>query len=214
MEKERIDIVEYGKSLITKGLTKGTGGNLSIYDANTGMMAISPSGIDYFSTKPEDVVIMRLDGTVVEGERKPSTEYHLHSLVYKNRTDVTSVIHTHSTYSTIMSMMHMDLPAVHYMLAITGSDVVKCAEYATFGTEELALKAVKAMGTSKACFLANHGLLVCGQSIKRTLSVAENVEWIAEMYIKACAVGKPIILTKEQMAEVRVGFTSYGQHKK
>ncbi len=214
MEKERIEIVEYGKKLITEGLTKGTGGNISIYNQEEGLMAISPSGIDYFAVTPEDVVVMKLDGTVYEGSRKPSSEYHLHSLVYQARKDVGAVVHTHSTYAAIMSVLRESLPPVHYMIAITGAHEVKCAEYATFGTEKLAENAVKAMGTSKACFLANHGLLTCGPNLKRALSVAENVEWISELYIKAKAAGQPVTLTEQELNDLAAGFASYGQPKK
>ena len=92
LQKEREAVVEYGKTMFSKGLTNGTTGNISVFNREEGLMAISPSGIDYFSTAPEDVVVMKLDGTIAEGARKPSSEIHLHSEVYKSREDVSAVI--------------------------------------------------------------------------------------------------------------------------
>ena len=106
MEFERQQIVDYGKRISSEKLTSGTSGNISIYDPETGLMAISPSGIDYFETKPEDIVIMKLDGTIVEGNRKPSSEHNLHIALYKVKKDARSIIHTHSTYCTVLSIYH------------------------------------------------------------------------------------------------------------
>lgn len=214
LEKERIEIVEYGKKLISSGLTKGTSGNISIYNKEEGLMAVSPSGMDYFEVQPDDVVVMNLNGDIVEGIRKPSSEYHLHSLVYQSVKNVSAVVHTHSTNASTMSVLRETLPAVHYMIAITGSFEVPCAEYETFGTEELAQSVVKAMGDGKACFLANHGLLTCGTSLRQALAIAENVEWISELYLKAKVAGKVTVLNDEEMQDVLTQFPSYGQTKK
>lgn len=214
LEKERIDVVEFGKTMFSKGLTNGTTGNISVYNRDKELMAISPSGLDYFSTEPEDVVVMKLDGTIVDGERKPSSEIHLHSEVYKNRGDVSAVVHTHSDNSTVMSCLHWELPSVHYMLAAINGNTIPCAEYATFGTPELALNAVKAMGEKKACFLANHGLLTCDVNLAKALSLAEKVEWIAGLYLRAKDLGEPVILSDGEMARVAERAKSYGQPKK
>lgn len=211
LEKERSLIAESGRKLISSGLTKGTSGNISIFNRDEGLMAISPSGMDYFEVQPEDVVVMRLDGGVAGGARKPSSEYHLHSLVYQSRGDVSAVVHTHSTNASVMSVLRQSLPAVHYMLAIASNLEIPCADYEAFGTEALARSAVAAMGGGKACFLANHGLLTCGASLRQAMSVAENVEWISGLYLSACAIGTPAVLTKEQMRQVLAQFPSYGQ---
>jgi L-fuculose-phosphate aldolase len=212
--EERKAVVEYGKSMFSKGLTNGTTGNISVFNRERSLMAISPSGIGYFDTEPEDVVVMRLDGTVVEGTRKPSSEVHLHSEVYLNRTDVDAVVHTHSDHSTVMSCLRWELPAVHYMLTAVGGTRVPCAEYATFGSQALAVNAVKAMGPLKACFLANHGLLTCGANLDKALALAEKVEWIAGIYLATRTVGAPVILDDEEMARVAERAKSYGQPKK
>jgi len=130
---ERQEIVEYGKKLVTSGLTKGTGGNLSIFNRKEGLMAISPSGIDYFKITPKDVVVLDLDGNIIDGDKKPSSELEMHRIFYKNRDDIDAIIHTHSTYATILSCLNVPLPPVHYMVALAGLNV-RCAKYATFGT--------------------------------------------------------------------------------
>lgn len=162
LKEERELIVEYGKRLITHNLSKGTSGNISIFSREKNLMAISPSGMDYFSIKPEDVVVMDLDGNRVDGERKPPSEYHLHRIFYKKRDDVSAVVHTHSTYATTFACMNWSIPAVHYLIGFAGGKEVRCAQYATFGTEELAKNAFKTMGSGNVVLLANHGLVAVG----------------------------------------------------
>ena len=152
MENERKLIVEYGKLLVTKGLTTGTGGNISIFDKEKKYFAISPSGIDYFETEPEDVVIMDLDGKVVEGERKPSSEWMMHLIFYKKRDDVEAVVHTHSRFSSTISCMRWDIPALHYYVAFAGK-TIPCAKYASYGTQELADNAFEGMEKERRRFL-------------------------------------------------------------
>lgn len=214
MEKERIAIVEFGKKMSSQGLSKGTSGNLSCYDPESGYMAIGPSGLGYFETTPEDVVVMDLQGNIIEGSRKPSSEHDLHATVYKHRADARAVVHTHSTFCTTFACLRQPLDAVHYVISGAGVDEVPCAEYATFGTPELAANVGKAMGDSKALLLANHGLVTCGPSMDKAFGLAVNMEFVAEMQWRAMAVGTPAILTGEEMADVRVRMQSYGQAKK
>ena len=150
MEKERNEIVEFGKKMSSQGLSKGTSGNLSCYDPESGYMAIGPSGLGYFETTPEDVVVMDLEGNVIEGGRKPSSEHNLHATVYKHRPEARAVVHTHSTYCTTFACLRQPLKAVHYVISGAGVDEVPCAEYATFGTPELAASVGAAIGDSKA----------------------------------------------------------------
>lgn len=214
MEKERIAIVEFGKKMSSQGLSKGTSGNLSCYDPESGYMAIGPSGLGYFETTPEDVVVMDLQGNIIEGSRKPSSEHDLHATVYRHRADARAVVHTHSTFCTTFACLRQPLDAVHYVISGAGVDEVPCAEYATFGTPELAANVGKAMGDSKALLLSNHGLVTCGPSMDKAFGLAVNMEFVAEMQWRAMAVGTPAILTGEEMADVRVRMQSYGQAKK
>ncbi len=212
MEKEREQIVTYGKKLITSGLTKGTGGNLSVFDRKTGYMAISPSGIDFFEIQPEDVVIMDLDGNQIEGDRTPSSEWEMHLLPYKTRTDMDAVIHAHTTYITVLACLRWDLPATHYMIAVAGP-TVRCAEYATYGSHELAVNACEAMKDRKAVILANHGVVAGANDLLNAFNIVEEIEYCSEIYLKAKQVGEPIILPDEEMQLMAEKFKTYGQKK-
>lgn len=212
LENERNQIVEYGKRLITSGLTKGTGGNISIYNREKELMAISPSGIDYFKTNPEDVVIMDLAGNVVDGSKNPSSEFAMHSIFYRNREDISAIVHTHSVFSTVLATLRQGLPASSYLVAYSGMDV-RCAEYASFGSPELAENAHEAMKDRFAVFLANHGLLTGSHDLPNAFNIAEEIEHCAEIYYRAKSIGDPVILDEVEMAKMIKKFQTYGQVK-
>ncbi len=212
MRKEREQIVAYGKKLLTSGLTKGTGGNLSVFDRETGYVAISPSGIDFFEIQPEDVVIMDLEGKQIEGDRTPSSEWEMHLMPYRTRTDIDAVIHAHTTYITVLACLHWDLPATHYMIAVAGP-TVRCAEYATYGSHELAVNACEAMKDRKAVILANHGVVAGANDLLNAFNIVEEIEYCSEIYLRAKQVGEPIILPDEEMQLMAEKFKTYGQKK-
>lgn len=213
MKKERELIVEYGKKLVTSGLTKGTGGNLSIFNREERLMAISPSGIDYFEIRPEDVVVLNLKGEIIEGEKEPSSELDMHKIFYENRDDIDAIIHTHTIYATAISCLNWDLPAVHYMIALAGPNV-RCAEYATYGTRKLAENAFEAMKDRKAVLLANHGLLAGAKDLANAFNITEEIEYCAELYYRCKSVGEPVILSPEEMELMAEKFKTYGQVRK
>ncbi len=213
LEELREDIVTYSRRLITSGLTVGTGGNISVYDEETGCFALTPSGMDYFEMEPCDVVVLDLNGTVVDGTRKPSSELELHRIFYERRPDIRAVVHAHCTYATVLATNRMELPASSYLLAFAGKNV-RCAEYASFGTKELAENTFAAMEGRKAALMANHGLLAGGSDLMHAFEVAEQVEFCAKVYVKAKAIGTPVILSDEEMERMEVRFQSYGQKKK
>lgn len=213
LQKERELVVEYGRKMSSQGLSKGTSGNISIYNEDKKLMAISPSGIGYFETMPEDVVIMDLDGNVVEGARKPSSEWGLHTVFYLNKPEARAVVHTHSTYCTTFACLNQPLKAVHYVIGGAGVSEIPVAPYRTFGTKELARAAIEACGESKAVLLANHGLVTCGVNLPKAFGLAVNMEFVAEMQYRTLCVGKPSILTDEEMAAAMERFKSYGQKK-
>lgn len=212
--EEKKELVEYGKKMSAEGLSSGTSGNLSIYLEEEGVVLITPSGIGYFDTEPEDIVVMDLDGNIVEGNRKPSSEWHLHTLFYKNKPEARAVVHTHSKYCTTLSTLRMPIKAVHYVIADAGTDEVPCAPYRRYGTEELAKVAVETAGESNAVLLANHGIVVCGKNLKSAYGLAKGMEYVAEIQVTAMSVGEPVVLTKEEMEEVMEGFKTYGQVKR
>ena len=166
LENERNDIVQYCNEMIHRGSTKGTGGNISIFNRNEGLMAISPSGIEYHKMTPEDVIVLDLEHNVIDGRLKPSSELEMHSIFYKNREDIHADVHTHSTFAKTLSALRWKLPAVSYLVAFAGKDV-RCAKYASFGTKELAENAFQAMEGRNAVLLANHGLLAGAKDIRR-----------------------------------------------
>ena len=212
MEKEREDLVRYGRKLCEAGLTKGTGGNLSILDRKNGQVALTPSGIDFYEIRPEDIVILDLSGKVVEGERTPSSEWEMHLLSYREREDIDAVIHAHTMYSTVLACLHWELPATHYMIAVAGP-TVRCAEYATYGTHELAVNAAKAMAGRKAVILANHGILAGAKDLLNAFNIIEEVEYCSEIYVKAKSIGDPVLLSEQEMKKMAEKFKSYGQKK-
>lgn len=212
MEQERSLLTAYGRKLVEQNLTKGTGGNLSIFNRKEGLMAITPSGIDFFETRPEDIVLMDLDGNIVEGDRTPSSEWEMHLKEYQERDDLDSVIHAHTVYSAVMACLRKPLPAAHYMIAVAGKDV-RCAEYASYGTHELAVNAFEGMKDRKAVFLANHGILTGGATIQEAFNVLVQIEYCCEVYLKAKEVGDPVILPEDEILRMEKKFKTYGQKK-
>ena len=213
LKYEREQIVEYGKKLIDTNLTRGTGGNLSVYDDKSGLMAITPSGMDYYELKAEDILVMDLEGKVVEGTKVPSTEYEMHRIFYVRRDDIKAIIHTHPVYTTTLACLNWDLPPIHYLIALAGPDV-KCAKYATFGTKELAENAFEAMKSRKAVLLANHGLLVGAEDLPNAFNISIQIEYVAELYYRAKSIGEPVLLSSEEMELMMEKFKTYGQVRK
>ena len=211
MREERELVVEYGRRMSADRLCTGTSGNISIYDPERGLMAISPSGIDYFETLPEDVVVTDLDAKIVDGARKPSSEWALHALFYKAKPGARAVVHTHSMYCTTFAVLGQPLRAVHYAIASANTGEVPCAPYYPFGTVELARAAVRTAGDSDAVLLGNHGLVVCGKDIAGAYGLAKSMEYVAELQYRAMCIGRPNILSGEAMADVIERFKSYGQ---
>lgn len=215
LQEERQNVVEYCRKLGAGELTTGTGGNISIYNAGAGLMAISPSSMDYAEMTSGDVVIMDLDAKVVDGNLRPSSEFGMHLICYKKRQDIRTVVHTHSPKATTLAVMGWDLPAVHYMIALSGGATIRCTPYRLFGTMELAEEAIKALEGSFACLLGNHGTLATGPDIGYAYSLAEHMEFCADIYLRAKTLGEPKILSNEQISEVIEKFlSSYSTQKK
>lgn len=209
-ENEKRQLVEYGNKLLDEHYTLGTGGNISIYNRELDLMAITPSGISFKDCTVDDIIVMKLDGTIVEGKWKQSSEWVMHKIFYERRTDINAVIHAHTIYSTVLATLRWDLPASHYMLAVAGKDV-KCADYASYGTPELAENAYQAMADRKAVLLANHGVLTGEQDLAGAFNVLEEVEYCSNIHIKAKSIGEPVIIEDEEMDRMAERFKTYGQ---
>ena len=208
MEYEKEQVVRYGKKLIDRRLTTGSGGNISVCNREKNLVAISPSGLDYYETTPEDIVILDIDGNLVEGKHRPSSESGMHLAFYKNRADVSGIVHTHSKFATAIACMGWELPAVHYLIGMAGHRV-KCTGYATYGSDELAKKALETIGDSNAVLLANHGLIALGEDVDRAFSTAEHLEFVSEVYYLTKTLGTPNILSDEDMDEVMKKFGTF-----
>jgi L-fuculose-phosphate aldolase len=209
LEAERKRIVEYGQKLIEAKLTTGTGGNLSICNRDEQLVAIKPSGMDYMQMQPDDVVVIDLQGNIVEGTRKPSSEVSFHLGLINQRTDVNAVVHTHQVFATTIACLNLELPAVHYLVGLSGNKV-PLAKYATYGSKELSDYILSAIGNYNACLMANHGLVTVGPNIAKAFAVAEEIELVSQIYIQAKSIGNPVILTNEEMENVAHKFNSYG----
>jgi L-fuculose-phosphate aldolase len=205
LRQEREALVHYGNQMIDRGLTTGSGGNLSAYSREENLIAITPSSMRYQDIAPEDIIVIGPEGGTVEGNRRVTTEIGMHLAVYRSRPDICGVVHTHSLYATAMSCMGWDIEPVHYLIAMAGP-VVKCSQYAIYGSEELARQAVEALGNRGACLLGNHGLLAAGKTLDHAFSTAEHLEFVAKLSCITRGLGGPNMLTEEQIRAVMVKF--------
>ena len=211
LAQEREQVVAYGKRLVETGLTEGTFGNLSVVNREQGLMAISPSGMDYFLTRPEDVAVVDLEGRQVDGGHKPSSEADLHRLVYQARADVNGVVHTHSPFATILSCLRWPIPPIHYLVAYSGREV-PCIPYYPFGSLELAEAARDALAEDvNVCLLGNHGLLAAGGSLSFAFDAAQQLEFLAKVYYYTRQAGGGVNLTPEELEAMLGKFQSYRQ---
>jgi L-fuculose-phosphate aldolase len=206
----REKLIATARKMNTCGLNQGTSGNLSA--RVEGGFIVTPTGMDYEALEPEDLVRMRLDGSH-EGRRRPSSEWRFHRDILASRPEVEAVLHAHPVACTAVACLRREIPAFHYMIAVAGGSSLRCAPYATFGTEELSRHALAALEGRRACLLANHGLLVAAGGLDEALKIAVELEALASMYLRALAAGEPVILGEEEMSEVLEKFATYGQQR-
>jgi len=202
LEDARAQVVDYCHKLERSALASGTSGNISVFDGEQKLMAISPGAMDYDCMQPEDIVLMDLDGTVVESHRRPSSEWSMHLACYRTRADLRAVVHTHSPAATTLAVLGLELPAVHYMIALSGRSSIAIAPYHLYGTAALGKAATDALQGGYACLLESHGVLAAGPSLHHAWSTAQQVEFCAQLYLRAKSIGEPKILSDAQIAEV------------
>ena len=206
------EIVKYGLIMKESALVVGTWGNISTRVPETNLIAITPSGVDYDKTKPENIVIVDLEGNIVDGELKPSIEIHLHLAIYKARRDVNAIVHTHSTYSTSYAIARKEIPATAEDSAQIVGGNVKVTDYCLPGSIELGIEAVKKLEDRNAVLLANHGLLAAASSLKEALKVAQVVEKAAQSNLFAQLIGGAVELEDEDINAMRDFYLNkYGQ---
>ena len=211
LEKERRLVAEYGRRMAADGLAPGTSGNISVLNRANGLFAIKPSGMEYGEIRPEDVVVMDLSGHVVDGTRKPSSEWALHTVFYQTRPEAGAVVHSHALYCTTFAVLRRPIHAVHIIFAEAGAREIPVAPYRTFGTTELAEAAAEACGDSRAVLLANHGIVCWGKDIKEAYDLQCNLEYAAHLEWNALAAGTPHFLTPEELDGTQTRFETYGQ---
>lgn len=209
-DKIRCELIEYGKKLITSGLTKGTGGNLSYYDREQDVILITPSGIPFHEILPEDIIVINIRGEILEGSKVPSCEWEMHCKIYEVREDINAVIHAHTIFATIFACLRTSIPASHYMIAVAGKDI-QTMEYASFGSPELAVNASKGMKDRNATLLANHGIIAGDKDLANAFNIIDEVEYCAEIHYRAMTIGNPVVLDDNEMMKMAKKFTTYGQ---
>jgi len=192
-------LIETALAMNASGINQGAAGNLSMR-SEEGML-LTPSGMAYPDLAPEDIVFMDLDGNS-EGLRQPSSEWRFHLDIYRQREDVQAIVHAHPVHCAALACLNRSIPAFHYMVAVAGGRNIRCAQYATFGTQALSDHVIAALADRNACLMANHGLIALGQSLSGALALAVEVENLANMYTRSLSIGEPVILDNEEMDRV------------
>ena len=200
MFKIKAEIIKYSKMLNSRKLSALRSGNISAR-YKEGFL-ITPSGKKYSSLKTRDIVFVSLEGKFDKKKGIPSSEWQFHQDIYKNKKEAKAIVHAHSTNATAVSTHKRGIPSFHYMVAMAGGHDIKCAKYATFGTRDLSKNILKALKGRKACLIANHGQIAFEENLPKAFELAEEVENISLQYITSLKLGKPKILSKNEMKKV------------
>ena len=204
---KRQSIIDACLRMNALGINQGTSGNISLRHGDG--LLITPTSTPYEAMTPEQIVYMHLDGNHDPAQR-PSSEWRFHRDILRARPEVQAIVHAHPPYSTMLAIMGMEIPPVHYMVAVAGGDTIRCAPYATFGTQELSEHAVRALEGRMACLLAHHGMIAVGPSLSKAMWLAVEVETLARQYHGCLQIGTPPLLPKEEIEKVRVRMAGYG----
>ena len=204
---KRQSICDACREMNRLGINQGTSGNISLRHGDG--MLITPTSTPYDTMQADQIVFMKLDRAPDAGQR-PSSEWRFHRDILKARGEVNAVVHAHPPFSTMLAIMGNDIPPVHYMIACAGGDSIRCAPYATFGTEELSRHAVTALEDRSACLLAHHGMIAVGTSLAKAMWLAVEVETLARQYHGCLQIGTPPQLSKAEIENVRARMARYG----
>ena len=208
-EKElRSEMVRITMRLDEQGLNRGASGNLSVRYGEG--MLITPSGMGAEGLTEDDIVFVKMDGTS-RGRWQPSSEWLFHRDIYAQRPEFGAVVHTHSVAATALACLRKAIPPFHYMIALIGGDNIRCAKYATFGTQALSDNALAALRGRKACLLSNHGMIATGADLAEAYKITLEVETLSEMYLLALQAGEPVLLSAEEFKAAQNRFAGYGQ---
>jgi L-fuculose-phosphate aldolase len=204
----RAALTATARQTVTHGLNKGSSGNVSVRFGEG--FLITPSGLPNDTLEPEQMVFVDMEGHA-SGNLKPSSEWRIHRDIYRARPEVKAVVHAHSSHAVSLSCLRRSIPAFHYMVAAAGGKDIRCADYATFGTQELSDSVLTALQDRRACLMSNHGLVAVGASLDAALSLAVEVEELCAQYWRASLMGEPVLLSDAEMDEVLEKFRHYGQ---
>lgn len=204
----RTELVHISQKLDALGLSHGTSGNLSVRCG--GGILITPSGFGAEGLSADDIVFVTLSGHS-QGRWQPSSEWLFHRDILAQRPEFGAVIHTHSIAATTLACLRKDIPTLHYMIALAGGDSIRCADYATFGTQALSDNALSALAGRKACLLANHGMIAAGESLAEAFRIAVEVETLSELYWRTLQAGQPVLLTTNEFRQAKKKFAGYGK---
>jgi L-fuculose-phosphate aldolase len=212
-ERLREDVAAAARRLAHEGLLIGSAGNVSARDGD--LVGVTASGVTLAGCRPEDVTVLSLEGTVVAGELRPTSELSLHLGLYADLgPDIGAVVHTHAPFSTALACVLDELPVLHYQQLLLGG-AVRVAPYATFGTPELAAAVRDALDGRQAALMANHGSVAVGSSLEAAVDNALLLEWLAALHHRASALGVPRVLTAEEQDDVvrQAVSTNYGSRQ-
>ncbi|MCB1748336.1 MAG: class II aldolase/adducin family protein [Gammaproteobacteria bacterium] len=201
-------LVETMRRLAALGLNRGTAGNASVRTADG--FLVTPSGVKPEALDAAAMVALAADGRAMEPAARPSSEWRFHRDIYAARDDVAAIVHVHSSHAAALSCLGQGIPAFHYMVARAGGADIRCAPYATFGTQALSDAAVAALAERRACLLANHGQIAVGGSLAEAVDLAVEVEELAHQYLLARQGGEPVLLSAVEMDIVIEKFKHYG----
>ena len=204
---KRQAIIDACRRMNMLGINQGTSGNISVRHVDG--LLVTPTSVPYEAMTPDQIVFMTMEGAHAPGQ-KPSSEWRFHRDILKSRPDVNAVVHAHPTYCTILAIMGMEIPPVHYMIAAAGGDSIRCAPYATFGTAELSNNAVRALEGRLACLLDHHGMIAIGKTLDKAMWLAVEVETLARQYHGCLQIGQPPLLPSEEIERVRQRMAGYG----
>ena len=210
-QKLRQELIATALEMNRCGINRGTSGNLSVRSGDG--MLITPSGLPYDRLTAAGIVYVEAgDGAPhrLDGPHKPSSEWRIHRDVYRARPDALAILHAHPVHSTALACLRQPLPAFHYMVAVAGGRDIRCADYATFGSQALSDHVLEALEGRRACLMANHGVLAIANDLAGALALAQEVEQLARSYLQCLAAGEPVILDDAEMDHVLEKFKSYG----
>lgn len=207
LAEQRREVIAIAQRMVDDRLVVGTSGNVSVRGGD--LIAVTPSGVDYDRLRPEAIPLVDLDGEVVDGELKPTSELPMHLAAYRSHA-AGAVVHTHSLHATALSLLRDEVPAVHYQLADFGGPV-RVAEYATFGTEALAESVSAALLDRTGGILRNHGTITIADTLPKAYSRAAQLEWLCQLWLTAAQVGEPRLLPDGELERCAPLFRAYGQ---